>query len=345
MGVLMKFKIIPALLSLAFILGNPVDINNDSIEKTPIHHKNTEKRGSKHQEGSKGSQKGMNKTDTSTDSLDVVVDFRERVKKFGKEVLGETASFTSEFTNDLFTSDDKGKDEYRSHLEEHLNSLFASIPQKYIHEGFMDEYFKEFIQSYSEDYKRFRFLPKAVIIVDKSKTCRKDKPSEKEGGSTTKCKSSYYLYYFNFGSEDETHGDNQEKQPDNVYEIAIGKTKGKRRTIAGLNAKDRTTPEGIFWVDRMVEDPVAYYKSAKDQELQKIGPRYGPRMISVGVPKNRRPYDEIAFHGSVTRLQDTIGTDASYGCIRMNNQEIKKLYGLLDEQFGKGIGTLVVITP
>lgn len=98
-------------------------------------------------------------------------------------------------------------------------------------------------------------------------------------------------------------------------------------------------------MDNLIEDPVAYYKSAKNPELQKIGPRYGPRMISVSVPKNRRPYDEIAIHGSVRKFQDTIGTDVSYGCIRMYNNDVKGLYGLLDEQFGKGIGTLVVITP
>lgn len=326
----MRFKITAALLSLAIVLGNPVDTNNENIKEgsVSVHHRKGE---------GKDKEKRDDNADAEASSLDGVVNFCERVK----EICEDTASFTSE----LFTSDDESSmsnedKKYKLRLEKHLKDVFASIPKKYIPEGFMDEYFKEFFESYFEDYKKYRFLPKAVVVVDKSKVCRKDKPETKN------CKRSYYMYYFNFEVEMcKEKGSDEEKQPDNVYEVAIGKTKGKRRTIAGLNAKDRTTPEGIFWVDNIIEDPVAYYKSAKDPQLQNIGPRYGPRMISLDVPINRRPYDEIAIHGSVRKLQDTIGTNVSYGCIRMNNQEIKAVYELLEGQFGKGIGELVIITP
>ncbi|MBI4453538.1 hypothetical protein HY636_02745, partial [Candidatus Woesearchaeota archaeon] len=184
----MRFKITTALLSLAILLGNPVDTNKENIEKISVHHKKSDKKGSKNTVGSKGSQKGMNKTDTT--SLDGVVGFCERVKEICEDVREETASFTSELFT--FYDEDSSEDkEYKLRLEEHIKGLFALIPKGYIPKEFIDEYFAEFIGSYFVDYKQYRFLPKAVIVVNKTKTCNQAKPQTKG------CKSSYYMYYFN----------------------------------------------------------------------------------------------------------------------------------------------------
>lgn len=315
----MRFNITAALLSLAIVLGSPVDTNNEDIKEGVIHHKKTEK---------KAQENGDDNTYIETRSLDSVVGLCERVK----EICEDTASFTSE----LFTSDDESSmsnedKKYKLRLEEHLNSLFASIPQKYIPNGFMDEYFKEFFESYFEDYKKYRFLPKAVVVVDKSKVCRKDKPEIKG------CKKSYYLYYFNF--------DSKKTQPEKSYEVGIGKDKGKTR--AETKGDVKITPEGIFWIDEMVIDPVSYYKKVFENDAGKkgIGKYYGSRLIGFKVPQNRS-YDElIAFHGTTTEAQWTIGKARSRGCLRMYNNELIDFYEILLRQDNKGEGILVVITP
>ena len=46
---------------------------------------------------------------------------------------------------------------------------------------------------------------------------------------------------------------------------------------------------------------------------------------------------EIAIHGTAAKMRNSIGTAASYGCIRMYNEDIEDLYQRVDE------GALVVM--
>lgn len=71
-----------------------------------------------------------------------------------------------------------------------------------------------------------------------------------------------------------------------------------------------------------------------------------PNMIPGGSPHNPMGVaaitldrDQIAIHGTTSRMRASIGTRASYGCIRMLNEDVSDLYGRVD------VGTPVVMQP
>jgi lipoprotein-anchoring transpeptidase ErfK/SrfK len=71
-----------------------------------------------------------------------------------------------------------------------------------------------------------------------------------------------------------------------------------------------------------------------------------PNMIPGGSPRNPMGVaamtldrDQIAIHGTTSRMRASIGTRASYGCIRMLNEDVADLYGRVD------VGTAVVMQP
>jgi lipoprotein-anchoring transpeptidase ErfK/SrfK len=49
--------------------------------------------------------------------------------------------------------------------------------------------------------------------------------------------------------------------------------------------------------------------------------------------------DQIAIHGTTQRMRGSIGTRASYGCIRMLNEDVSDLYGRVS------VGTTVIMQP
>lgn len=81
---------------------------------------------------------------------------------------------------------------------------------------------------------------------------------------------------------------------------------------------------------------------APPAEIRRDNPRL-PRVIPAGAPSNPMgaralvlDRDEYAIHG--TNRPDSIGTPASYGCIRMTNEDVIDLYGRVR------VGTRVVVT-
>ena len=69
-----------------------------------------------------------------------------------------------------------------------------------------------------------------------------------------------------------------------------------------------------------------------------------PNLIPGGSPRNPMgtramllDRGEIAIHGTTRKMRSSIGTAASYGCIRMLNESVTELYGLVR------IGTIVVV--
>jgi lipoprotein-anchoring transpeptidase ErfK/SrfK len=82
---------------------------------------------------------------------------------------------------------------------------------------------------------------------------------------------------------------------------------------------------------------------APPAEVKRDNPRL-PDVIPGGAPNNPMgaraltlDLDEYAIHG--TNRPGSIGTYASYGCIRMLNEDIVDLYNRVD------VGTRVVVTP
>ncbi|WP_298428031.1 L,D-transpeptidase [Rhodoblastus sp.] len=71
-----------------------------------------------------------------------------------------------------------------------------------------------------------------------------------------------------------------------------------------------------------------------------------PNLIPGGSPRNPMgaaamtlDRDQIAIHGTTARMRASIGTRASYGCIRMLNEDVADLYGRVE------VGTPVVMQP
>ena len=71
-----------------------------------------------------------------------------------------------------------------------------------------------------------------------------------------------------------------------------------------------------------------------------------PDLIPGGSPHNPMgaraltlDRDQIAIHGTTARMRASVGTAASYGCIRMLNEDVIDLYDRV------AVGTPVVMTP
>jgi lipoprotein-anchoring transpeptidase ErfK/SrfK len=59
----------------------------------------------------------------------------------------------------------------------------------------------------------------------------------------------------------------------------------------------------------------------------------------MGVAALTLDRDQIAIHGTTQRMRSSIGSRASYGCIRMLNEDVSDLYGRVN------VGTTVIMQP
>ncbi len=71
-----------------------------------------------------------------------------------------------------------------------------------------------------------------------------------------------------------------------------------------------------------------------------------PNLIRGGSPRNPMGVaaillerSEIAIHGTSASMRHSVGTRASYGCIRMLNEDVSDLYDRVS------VGTTVIMTP
>jgi lipoprotein-anchoring transpeptidase ErfK/SrfK len=96
------------------------------------------------------------------------------------------------------------------------------------------------------------------------------------------------------------------------YGIAVGKNLGDKKKRG-----DMRTPEGEFPIVR-IEDASAWTHDFRDGKGQIKG-AYGPYFIRLGTP----PWTGIGIHG--THAPNSIGTNVTEGCIRLNNEDLKEL--------------------
>lgn len=96
-------------------------------------------------------------------------------------------------------------------------------------------------------------------------------------------------------------------------------------------AGDHKTPEGSFHI-KMIYDSRQWHHDFKDGKGQIYG-CYGPYFMRLDVPG----FNDIGIHG--THLPESIGTQATEGCIRLTNEDITRLYKLVRN------GTAVRIRP
>lgn len=73
-------------------------------------------------------------------------------------------------------------------------------------------------------------------------------------------------------------------------------------------------------------------------ELPNLIPGGSPRN-PMGVAAMTLDREEIAIHGTTDKMRASIGSRASYGCIRMLNEDVADLYGRVD------VGTAVIMQP
>ncbi|MBW4466315.1 MAG: L,D-transpeptidase [Pegethrix bostrychoides GSE-TBD4-15B] len=104
------------------------------------------------------------------------------------------------------------------------------------------------------------------------------------------------------------------------YPVAVGKSGWE-------------TPLGTWAVNNMLEHPS--WEHPFTGEIVPPGPDNPLGERWIGFWTNGRSY--IGFHGTPTR--DSIGRAASHGCVRMFNEDIRELYGLVQ------LGTPVVVQP
>jgi lipoprotein-anchoring transpeptidase ErfK/SrfK len=123
-----------------------------------------------------------------------------------------------------------------------------------------------------------------------------------------------------------------------VFPVGVG-TGGTLRKLDG-GSWEWDTPTGIFEVGRMKKDPAWY---APDWHWLEKGlrppPAGDPRRYIPGALGDYALYidDEIAIHG--TRDRRSVGRASSHGCIRMYNEDIATVFGMV------AIGTKVIVSP
>ena len=85
-------------------------------------------------------------------------------------------------------------------------------------------------------------------------------------------------------------------------------------------AGDHKTPEGEFKI-KMMYDATSWKYDFGDGQGMRVG-AYGPYFFRLDVPG----FNDIGIHGTI--FPESIGTRSSRGCIRLRNEDIKKLYPL-----------------
>ena len=96
------------------------------------------------------------------------------------------------------------------------------------------------------------------------------------------------------------------------WPVALGKNAGQKR-VSG----DMKTPDGTFPIDEMLD--ASYWTHDFGDGKGEIAGAYGPWFIRL----DTGGWKGIGIHG--THAPDSLGTMASEGCIRMNNDEIRDL--------------------
>jgi len=107
---------------------------------------------------------------------------------------------------------------------------------------------------------------------------------------------------------------------------AIGKVPGNKQEKG-----DMKTPEGIFYL-RDKQDSHAWKHNFNDGKGL-IDGAYGPKFLRIDVPEHKG----IGIHG--THIPESVGTRATEGCIRLENENIERLYDLVS------IPCVVIIVP
>ena len=113
------------------------------------------------------------------------------------------------------------------------------------------------------------------------------------------------------------------------YGCALGLNPGQKE-----KSGDMKTPDGVFPIDEILD--ASYWTHDFNDGKGEIPGAYGPWFISLDTTElSGGRWSGIGIHG--THAPESIGTRASEGCVRLNNDDIVKL-----KQFAR-VGMKVVI--
>ena len=113
------------------------------------------------------------------------------------------------------------------------------------------------------------------------------------------------------------------------YGCALGLNPGQKE-----KSGDMKTPDGVFPIDEILD--ASYWTHDFNDGKGEIPGAYGPWFISLDTMElSGGRWSGIGIHG--THAPESIGTRASEGCVRLNNDDIVKL-----KQFAR-VGMKVVI--
>lgn len=110
------------------------------------------------------------------------------------------------------------------------------------------------------------------------------------------------------------------------FPVAVGKNKGDKERKG-----DMKTPEGAFEVQQ-IQNASTWTHDFRDGKGMIPG-AYGPYFVRL----RTTPWTGIGIHG--THAPESVGTDATEGCIRMYNEEVPTFVEMI------AVGTRVVIKP
>ena len=100
------------------------------------------------------------------------------------------------------------------------------------------------------------------------------------------------------------------------------------KTYSVATGKDNSSPVGTFKITTKLENPT-WFKSGAVKKPGDADNQLGTRWMGFDLP-------HYGIHGTIA--PETIGTQATAGCVRMKNEEVEELYKLVPP------GTPVTIT-
>lgn len=103
-----------------------------------------------------------------------------------------------------------------------------------------------------------------------------------------------------------------------------------------IGKEESPTPPGPYTVVSKAQQPVWTPPKSIDPKQKKVQPFNKDKNNPLGVAAIRLNKWNIVMHG--TNAPSVIGTDASHGCIRHRNDDIERLYKVVDK------GTHVIVT-
>lgn len=107
---------------------------------------------------------------------------------------------------------------------------------------------------------------------------------------------------------------------------SVGRNMGDKQRVG-----DKKTPEGTFEIGS-IEDASVWRHNIRDGRGS-VGGVYGPFFMRLRVPGN----NTIGIHG--TLFNETMGSRASLGCVRLQDEEVLRLRKMIH------VGTKVTILP